>query len=137
LWALRDEQGSPYDGIVVEYTDPVSGDSVVPTMSFRAQMLRAGESTRTHRHPSQTVHCVFDGKGYTEVDGERLEWGRNDFFVIPGWMWHRHVNLDAHNPAFIYSVTDRPIHDKLGFYREQERTETGEIVDIVRWPRDG
>lgn len=134
LSTLGDERGDPFDGIVIEYVDPMSGQSVVPTISFRSQMLRPGEQTRVHRHTSSTVHCVFEGHGYTEVEERRIDWNRNDLFVIPGWMWHRHVNLDPSEPAFIYSVTDAPIHRKLGFYREQERTDAGEIVDVVPWP---
>ncbi|MCW5771420.1 MAG: cupin domain-containing protein [Rhodospirillaceae bacterium] len=41
LMALRDQAGSPFDGILVEYVDPLTGGSVVPTLSFSAQLLRA------------------------------------------------------------------------------------------------
>lgn len=134
LRALRDEAGSPYDGILVEYTDPVTGASVVPTLSFNAQLLRPGEETRTHRHTASAIYCVLEGEGYTEVDGKRLDWAENDLFVVPGWSWHHHVNTKAGKDAVLYTVTDRPAQEKLGFYREQARQADGEVAEVVPWP---
>jgi len=132
---LRGEAGSPYDGIVVEYTDPLSGQSVVPTMSFRAQLLRPGEETRLHRHPTNTVYCAIEGSGTTEIDGRAFAWDENDLFVVPGWTWHRHLNKSDRRDACLYSVSDLPLHQKLGIYREQERKADGTIFEVVPWPR--
>ena len=134
LQRLRHEAGSPYDAIIVEYTNPMNGDSVVPTMAFQAQMLRPGETTRLHRHTSSTVYCAIEGGGFTEIDGRRFEWERNDLFVVPGWKWHRHVNADPRSDAFLYSVSDSPVHHKLNVYREQERLEDGTAKEIWPWP---
>lgn len=134
LEGLRREAGSPHDGIVVEYVNPLTGGSVVPTMSFQAQLLRPGEATRAHRHTSSTVYTVVEGSGVTEVEGRRLEWSRNDIFVIPGWKWHSHRNGSASDDACLYAVTDAPTHRRLHLYREQERSDSGEIVEVFPWP---
>jgi gentisate 1,2-dioxygenase len=134
LHRLRREAGSPYDGIIVEYTNPVTGDSVAPTLAFHAQLLRASEATRTHKHTSSTIYCVIEGNGFTEVDGKRLEWEPNDVFVVPGWKWHRHINMQSTADACLYSVTDAPIHHKLCIYREIEKTEKGKSREIHPWP---
>lgn len=134
LQGLRGEAGSPCDGVIVEYTNPVDGGSVVPTMSFQAQLLRPGETTRMHRHTSSTVYCVIEGSGATEIDGKRYEWGPNDIFVVPGWKWHRHLNATPGSDACLYSVTDAPVHHKLHVYREQERLDSGEIREVHPWP---
>ncbi|MDA0261924.1 MAG: cupin domain-containing protein, partial [Proteobacteria bacterium] len=131
---LRDHAGSPFDGILVEYTDPVNGGPVVPTMSFRAQLLRAGETTRTHRHTTNTVYCALEGEGVSEVGGMELEWHRNDVFIVPGWTWHSHINRGTAD-AVLYSVSDAPVHEKLGVYLEQEKSPTGEISQVVPWPQ--
>lgn len=133
LHALRNEAGDPYDGIVVEYINPLSGESVVPTLSFRAQLLRPGESTATRRRTASAVYCVIEGSGATEIDGRRLEWVKNDIFVIPGWKWHRHINSSA--DACLYSVSDAPVHHKLHLYREQARLGSGEIREVHPWPQ--
>lgn len=134
LHNLRGEAGNPYDGIVVEYSNPLDGGSVVPTMSFEAKMLRAGEATKTHRHTSNSVYCVIEGSGFTEVDGKRLDWERNDIFVVPGWKWHRHTNTSSTNDACLYSVSDTPVHHKLHMYREQARSDSGEVTEVWPWP---
>ena len=135
LHALRDRTGSPFDGILVEYTDPLTGASVVPTLSFNAQLLRPGEDTQTHRHTASAIYCVLEGEGYTMVGDRRLDWAENDLFVVPGWMWHKHVNTRAGGDAILYTVTDRPAQDKLGFYREQVRAADGSIAEVAPWPR--
>jgi gentisate 1,2-dioxygenase len=133
LQSLRDETGSPYDGIIVEYTNPLDGGSVVPTMSFEAQMFRPGEQSQIHRHTSNSVYCAIEGSGFTEVDGRRIDWERNDIFVVPGWKWHRHCNNSGVD-ACLYSVSDAPVHHKLHMYREQAQADNGEITEVWPWP---
>lgn len=131
LDGLRLYDGSPYDGIILEYVNPETGDSALPTMSFYAQLLRPGERTLAHRHTAGTVYCVLEGEGVTEVEGTRLMWSRNDLFVVPGWMWHEHVNLSDKADAVLYSVSDLATLRKLGLYREEGRTAKGEVLTIV------
>ena len=131
LERLRSYPGSPYDGIIVEYTNPETGGPVAPTMAFHVQLLRPGERTLAHRHTSSTVYCVVEGQGYTQADRTRLEWTGNDVFVVPGWVWHQHVNLGSEADAILFSVSDAPAIEKLGLYREEGRTATGDIVSIT------
>jgi gentisate 1,2-dioxygenase len=123
--------GSPYDGIVIEYVDPTTGGLVMPTMSFRAQMLRPGESTAWRRRMASTVYCVLEGEGRVELEGGALEWTRNDVFTVPGWSWSRFVN-PTRKPVFLYSVTDEPTLRKLGLMREQGRTEAGAAIEVAQ-----
>jgi gentisate 1,2-dioxygenase len=131
---LRGEPGSPYDGVLLEYTDPVGGGSVVPTLSFRSQLLRPGEVTRRRRRTASAVYCVLEGSGVTEAAGRRIEWSRNDVFVVPAWVWHRHENADPRADAVLYSVSDEPALAKLGVFRDQGMREDGTIEDIAPWP---
>jgi gentisate 1,2-dioxygenase len=130
LARVQDYPGSPYDGIVFEYVDPTTGNSVMPTMSFRCQMLRPGERTRSHRKTASTVYCVLEGEGCTEVEGTTLQWKRNDVFTVPGWLWHEHKNL-TDQLAFLYSVTDEPTLRKLGLFREEARAADGTIEELA------
>lgn len=102
----------------------------MPTMSFRCQMLRPGEQTQSHRKTASNVYCVLEGEGYTEVEGTRLTWKRNDVFTVPGWLWHEHKNATRNN-AFLYSVTDEPTMRKLGLFREEGRTPDGKIRPLA------
>ena len=130
LERLHDYQGSEYDGIIIEYVNPVNGEPAMPTMSFYMQLLRAGEHTAAHRHTAATVYCVVEGAGATQADDTRIEWNRNDIFVVPGWEWHEHINQETQD-AVLFSVSDEAVFKKLGLHREQGRTADGDIVEIV------
>jgi len=123
---LRQYDGSPYDGVIVEYVDPTTGGSVMPTMAFRCQLLRAGVHTRAQRKTASSLYCVLEGEGCTEVEGKRLDWTRNDVFTVPGSLWHAHRNT-GNGDAFLYSVTDEPTLRKLGLLRAEGRRADGTV----------
>ncbi len=116
---MRDLPGSPYDGIILEYVNPVNGHAVTTTMGFCVQMLRPGEATKAHRQRSSAAYCCLEGRGKTLVGDKVLAWGPNDMFVIPSWAPHSHVNLSTTEDAILYSVTDIPVMKKLGLYAEE------------------
>jgi gentisate 1,2-dioxygenase len=130
LHRLRDYDGSPYEGIILEYIDPTSGNTVMPSMSFRSQMLRKGEETKVHRRMSSTAYVCLEGSGVTQVGDVRLEWGRNDVFAVPSWAWHNHKNTGP-GDAVLYSVTDEPAMRKLGLFRHEQRGPDGRSLDIA------
>ncbi len=121
--------GSPYDGIIIEYVDPTTGGSVMPTLSFRAQMLRPSESTQPRRKSASSIYCVLEGEGQIEVEVERIDWTRNDVFAVPGWTWSRFINTGK-EPVFLYSVTDEPTMRKLGLFKEEGKSATGEMSEL-------
>jgi len=120
LEAMRDYAGSPSDGIMLEYVNPVNGEAVTTTMSFSVQLLRGGQATRSHRHTSSAAYCCLSGRGKTVVGSTVMEWGENDLFVVPSWAPHHHVNLEPGRDAVLYSVSDAPALKRLGLYREED-----------------
>jgi len=89
LKRLSDGPGSPFDGVALEYVNPVGGHTM-PTLSCGMQMLRRGETTQTHRHNSSTIYHAFRGSGSTVINGEKFDWKQGDCFVVPLWSWHSH-----------------------------------------------
>jgi gentisate 1,2-dioxygenase len=130
LIGLRSHAGDPYDGLMIEYVNPVTGGPGMPTMSFHMRLLRAQEKTAEHRHTSTTVYCAVEGKGKTWIGGVAFEWERNDVFVIPTWTWHCHESIGA-GDAFLFSVSDEATMRKLGLYREQGRTKDDEVIEVI------
>jgi gentisate 1,2-dioxygenase len=130
LASLRGEEPSPWEGIVLEFVNPATGGPVFPTLSYTAQLLRAGGGTLPCRTTSNTVFMVMEGRGYTEVAGKRLEWSENDVVVVPNFLWRRHVNLDPEKDAVLYGISDAPLMRAIGQYRGQGRTALGEIVEF-------
>jgi gentisate 1,2-dioxygenase len=112
-------EGSPYDGLIMEYTNPLDGGTVMPTLSCYMQMLRPGERTQGHRHTSSAVYHVVEGRGCSMVGGEILEWEDKDVFAVPGWTGHHHANLSDTDPAFLFSFTDVPVMRSLDLLREE------------------
>jgi gentisate 1,2-dioxygenase len=63
------------------------------------------------------MYCVLEGRGFTEIDGQKFEWGPNDVFCVPNWTWSRHV--PGSEDVVLYSVTDEPVMRKLDLYRQE------------------
>ena len=111
--------GSPFDGIIFEYTNPQTGGSCMPTMACFVQRLAPGMHTDAHRHTTSAIYSVVQGHGHSIVDGTRLDWSERDTFCLPGWAVHEHVNGSDSDPAVLFSYTDDPVIRSLALYREQ------------------
>jgi 1-hydroxy-2-naphthoate dioxygenase len=118
LKTLGEQPGDPYDGIFLEYVNPLNGGPTLPTMACGIQMLRSGEKTRAHRHTSSTVYHVFRGAGATVIDDVRYEWDTGDSFTVPHWQYHHHENRFA-QPAILFVLSNSPALKALGYYREE------------------
>ena len=130
LMGLIEEDGDPYEGVRLDFTNPLDGGAVFTTLSYGAQILRPGEMTLAKRETASTLYCVMDGSGATDVAGETFEWHKNDIFVIPGHLWRQHINKDNDTPAVLYTVSDASLLQKVGHYHAQGRTITGNLVEL-------
>ena len=130
LDGLRGEAGDPYEGITLRFVNPATGASVFPTLDYGAQLLRPGEATGWKRETANAFYIVLDGEGTTELAGGRFEWQINDFFVVPNFLWRRHINSGPRD-AVLYLCSDRPLFEKIGQYRAQGRTPEGGVVQLV------
>jgi gentisate 1,2-dioxygenase len=129
LDGLRKERGDPYEGIQMEFVNPVTGKSVFSTLKYQAQLIRKGEETQPKRETSSTFMVVMDGEGYTEIAGKKFDWVPNDIVVIPNFMWRRHVNTGK-SDAVLYTVSDAALLEGIGQYRAQGRP-NGKVVQLV------
>ena len=76
-----------------------------------------------HRHQGGLAIFVVEGEGYTEVDGDRIDWQAGDLILLPikpDGVEHQHFSKRPGEPckwvAFIYM----PYQDETGFYLEQQ-----------------
>jgi gentisate 1,2-dioxygenase len=115
----RMDRGTPHDGVIMEYTNPLTGGAVMPTIACFAQRLGPGERTEAHRHTSSTVYHVVEGTGCSIVGGQSLEWQPRDTFCVPNWTSHQHVNLSSTEPAYLFSFSDIPVLRALDLLREE------------------
>jgi gentisate 1,2-dioxygenase len=125
---FRDREGSPYDGIVLEYVNPLTGGPVYKTMTFLVQMLRGGENLLPVRQNANQICTVFRGRGHSMVGGRRFDWEPFDTFCIPGGEWYQHVNDSSTDEAIILVSSDEPTLRALGFALKHGRNAAGDIV---------
>jgi gentisate 1,2-dioxygenase len=130
LDALREEAGDPCEGITLRFVNPATGASVFPTLDYSAQLLRPGEATGWKRETANAFYIVLEGEGTTEIAGRSFDWRQNDIFVVPNFLWRRHINRGP-DDAVLYLCSDRPLFDKIGQYRAQGRNAAGEVVELA------
>lgn len=83
--------------------------------------LLPAQLTNRHRHTYETVLYVIEGKGWTEVEDQRIEWEAGDAVYIPSWAWHRHQNMSDSEPAKYVACENAPQLQNLGVaLREEE-----------------
>lgn len=102
--------------VSLEFVNPVSGASVMPTLSCGMHRLTPGAATDPVRRTGNTIFVVYRGAGRSVVEGTVMEWSAGDMFVVPSWAAVEH---EAEQPADLFSLGDAPVLRALGLYREQ------------------
>src|SRR5438105_1587282 len=128
---LRREKGDPFEGIKMQFVNPVTGGPVFPTLDYAAQLLRPGEELELKRETCSTFIVVMDGKGFTEIGGQRFDWEKNDIMAVPNFLWRRHVNTGSED-AILYTVSDAALLRAMGQYRSQGKHQDGKVAQIVQ-----
>lgn len=72
----------------------------------------------------------IEGTGVTEVGDKRLEWGRNDLFVVPNFLWRCRINT-GNTDAVIYSVSDEAPMRNIGQYYARGRDKLCKVTDLT------
>lgn len=117
--------GSPFDGVIMDYINPLTGGPVMATIGASMQMLRPSEHTKAHRHTGSIIYQCAKGEGYSIINGKRFDWRERDIFCVPSWMFHEHVNGSSSDDACLFSFHDLPVMRALNLYREEALAENG------------
>jgi gentisate 1,2-dioxygenase len=108
------------DNIVeMDYVNPETGQPCLPTLGFTAMMLTKGKPVQPPLKSSSAVFHVISGKGYSVVNGKRLNWNAKDSFSAPVFAKIEH-HAEVGN-AFLIRIHDAPLQERLGFYEERAR----------------
>jgi gentisate 1,2-dioxygenase len=121
----RVTEGSPYDGVIMDYVNPNTGGPVMQTIGASMQLLRPAERTKAHRQTGSFVYQCAKGSGWSVINGQRFDWQERDIFVVPAWMHHEHANASDTEDACLFSFNDLPVMRALGVYREEALGENG------------
>lgn len=127
---LRDQDGSPWDAISLEYRDPTTGRTPYLTTTFIGQMLRPGEKTLPQKQNASQVCIAFEGKGSTTIDGQIFDWEPFDTVAVPGGTWFQHENKSDKDDAILFVASDEPTLKALGWHRRHGKTKDGTIIRL-------
>lgn len=131
LERFKDWDGDPYEALMIEYVDPLTGGPVFKTITFFAQMLRPGERTRPLRQTASLLVAPFQGSGHSIVDGKRFDWTEFDTLAVPGGSWCEHVNGSDTEPAILFVASDEPAQKAFGLFRKWGRDASGDVVRMI------
>lgn len=91
--------------------NPLPGNTypTVRTLVAAYQMVKAGETAKSHRHTANALRVVLDTKPgtYTIVDGKKIPMEPGDVLLTPNWCWHAHSNESVAD-AYWMDVLDVP-----------------------------
>lgn len=114
-WMRHHEPPDAAHGHKLRYVNPASGGHVTPTMAAFVQLLPAGFKTSLYRSTDSTIFAVVEGEGETSIGDRTFTWSAGDVFVAPSWLACTHA---AVTEAVLFSVSDRPVQEVLGLWRE-------------------
>jgi gentisate 1,2-dioxygenase len=121
----RETKKDPRAGTIVSLYNPSTGDlmGTLPDILVGFQWIEPGEHGQAHRHTFAGIYYVVRGRGYTVVDGRKIEWKEGDVLALPAWSFHENVNTDPHEPAILLGVFDLPLMMGLRTLLEEELKE--------------
>jgi len=123
LNALLEVSGGPM--VSVQYINPTSGRSALPTLGCEMHRIVPSGATKPYRKTGNSIFVVYEGSGYTVINGQRFAWHKGDVFVVPSWAIVEH---QAHQVSDLFAVTDRPILAALGLFRETTLDQPQQII---------
>jgi quercetin dioxygenase-like cupin family protein len=115
------EQQLSRQGRLRFYLDPTIEDT--PLRSWVVFTHEVRTLSGKHRHQGGLVIYVIDGKGYSVVDGERVDWEKGDLLLLPlrpNGVEHQHFNSIPGHPALWMAFIHQPMRE----YVASEMTQT-------------
>jgi gentisate 1,2-dioxygenase len=112
--------GDNYDGVLMEYVNPVTAGPTFPTMNTILRIV-PGKSRLEARHRTENVMFItMEGSVTFHLpDGVEFHTEPFDVTAMPSWVPYGITNSEK-EPAVLFSTSDRPLFEKLGFYREAD-----------------
>ncbi|AKA49203.1 hypothetical protein IX51_08920 [uncultured archaeon] len=103
--------------VTLEYTNPITGGPVFPSMGLKLTMVRGGKTTPLIQRTENKVVICMEGEGeITLSSGKKIELKSHNVAVIPSWEQHRISSGSSDLVLFTYS--DEPIFRAMKLFRE-------------------
>lgn len=101
----------------------IDGDQPTRSMDALVHEIDPGVTSTIHRHSWDAMVFVVAGNGWTEIDGQRIEWGPGDSLHLPAWAWHRSGN-DSSAPTRYMTFSSEPMLATMGMSVIDDRGDT-------------
>jgi len=101
----------------VRYVNPLTGGPGMAMMDCFLVQFDPGASTLPFRTTANSVCCVVEGSGESQVGNETIRWRKRDIFTLP--QGNRIVHQAAGGPARLFQVSDRDMYARLGLLKEE------------------
>ncbi len=114
--------------------NPIPGNTypTVRTLVAAYQMVKAGETARSHRHTANALRLVLDTAPgtFTVVDGVKVTMLPGDVLLTPNWCWHAHANESAAD-AYWMDILDVPTVQLLNpMFFEHHEEGLGPVIGV-------
>ncbi|MEX2494608.1 MAG: cupin domain-containing protein, partial [Woeseia sp.] len=121
LLANLAEQGpaNPYERVLAEYVNPVTCGPAFPSMSNCLRLIEERSAVEARHRTENIVFITMEGSVTFKLPDKTFTTEPNDVTAIPSWLPYSIVNSER-EPAVLFSQSDRPLFEALGFYREEE-----------------
>ena len=88
----------------------------IRTIALTVHQLEPGVNLPARRDAAGHIFAVINGNGRFEVDGQVFACERGDLVAIPIW---KPFNFAAATATRLLEVSDLPVQQSMGFYREE------------------
>lgn len=105
----------PHHGYALRYVNPTTGDWAIPTIATSMRLLPAGFTSRPYRSTDGAVLVLVEGSLNAKVGQSSFALNAKDVLAIPAWTEY---SLTASEDTVFFMYSDRPVHEKLGLWRE-------------------
>jgi len=101
----------------VRYINPLTGGTGMALMDCFLVQLDPGTTTLPFRTSANSVCCVVEGAGESQVGDQTIRWKKRDIFTLP--QGNRIVHRSIGGTARLFQVSDRDIYARLGLLKEE------------------
>lgn len=102
--------------VELDYVNPETGESCLPSIGFTAMMLKPGAKISVPQRSTSAVFHVVSGAGHTWINGEQYGWQSIDTFSAPVFA---ELAYEVDEESFLICIHDAPLQERLGFYEER------------------
>jgi gentisate 1,2-dioxygenase len=101
----------------VRYVNPLTGGTGMALIDSFLVQLDPDTTTLPFRTNANSVCCVVDGEGESQVGDDTVRWKKHDIFTLP--QRNRIVHRSNGGTARLFQVSDRDIYARLGLLKEE------------------